>query len=258
VDVQPRVRRLGPNSFGEELSSGVVTDCYLGLLVDQPLAATLPTPGSLLVVGPSALLDGRVRQPDGRAVYDLLTGHPDRTSRDLVFLADLAVELRTWQGHRLRHPGRRRRRRGRGGRAAGPPRPGPCPLVPRAVGLGRQGAWLSRDGLRPLPAARPPQQLACRAVHALATPHQRTPAWRPVPVAHRMRSRRRTVPRFERRPASLPPPCSGDVRGLDSTPWTPTRRWTSCGSGSQSCASFHLRACFRASAGSCRSPCSPA
>jgi hypothetical protein len=89
VRVDLRVRRLGPNSFGEELSPGAVEDCYLGLLVDQPLAATLPTPGSLVVVGPSALLDARVRQPDGQAVYDLLTGHPDRTSRDLVFLADL-------------------------------------------------------------------------------------------------------------------------------------------------------------------------
>jgi hypothetical protein len=92
-----RVRRLGPNSVGEELAPGAVDDCYLGLLVDQPLAATLPTTGSLVVVGPSALLDDRVRQPDGRAVYDLLTGHPDRTSRDLVFLEDLAVELRAWQ-----------------------------------------------------------------------------------------------------------------------------------------------------------------
>ena len=88
---------LGPNSFGEELSPGAVDDCYLGLLVDQPLAATLPAPGSLLVVGPSALLDGWVRQPHGRAVYDLLTGHPDRTSRDLVFVADLVVELCAWQ-----------------------------------------------------------------------------------------------------------------------------------------------------------------
>jgi len=95
--VDLRVRRLGPNSVGEELSPGAVDDCYLGLLVDQPLAATLPAPGSLLVVGPSALLDERVRQPDGRAVYDLVTGHPDRTSRELVFVADLAVELRTWQ-----------------------------------------------------------------------------------------------------------------------------------------------------------------
>jgi hypothetical protein len=97
VDVR-QVRRLGANGFGEELSPDAVADCYLGLLVDQPLAASLPTPGSLLVVGPAALLHPKIRQPDGRAVYDLLTGHPDRTSRDLVFLADLAVELRTWQG----------------------------------------------------------------------------------------------------------------------------------------------------------------
>jgi hypothetical protein len=93
-----QVRRLGPNSFGEELTPGAVDDCYLGLLVDQPLAASLPAPGSLLVVGPGVLLEERVRQPDGRAVYDLVTGHPDRTARDLVFLADLAVELRAWQG----------------------------------------------------------------------------------------------------------------------------------------------------------------
>ncbi len=91
------MRRLGPNSAGEELSPGAVDDCYLGLLVDQPLAATLPAPGSPVVVGPSTLLDARVRQPDGRAVCDLLTGHPDRTSRDLVFVADLVVELRAWQ-----------------------------------------------------------------------------------------------------------------------------------------------------------------
>lgn len=92
------MRRLGPNSDGEELTPGAVEDCYLGLLVDQVLAATLPTQGSLVVVGPSALLEERVRQPDGRAVYDLVTGHPDRSPRELVFLADLAVELRAWQG----------------------------------------------------------------------------------------------------------------------------------------------------------------
>ncbi len=95
--MQRQVRRLGPNSFGEELSPGAVDDTYLGLLVDQPLAASLPAPGSLLVVGPSALLEERVRRPDGRAIYDLLTGHPDRGARELVFLADLAVELRVWQ-----------------------------------------------------------------------------------------------------------------------------------------------------------------
>jgi hypothetical protein len=100
-----RVRRLGPNSAGEELSPGAVEDCYLGLLVDQPLAATEPTPGSLVVVGPTSLLDDRVRQPDGRAVYDLLTGHPDRQPRELVFLADLAVELRAWQDTGFAHQG---------------------------------------------------------------------------------------------------------------------------------------------------------
>jgi hypothetical protein len=98
VDVQRQVRRLGPNSFGEELAPGAVGDCALGLLVDQPLAATLPTPGSLLVVGPAALLHPKVRQPDGRAVYDLLTGHPAREARELVFPVDLVVELREWQG----------------------------------------------------------------------------------------------------------------------------------------------------------------
>jgi hypothetical protein len=91
------MRRLGPNPFGEELVPGTVADCSLGLLVDQPLAATLPTPGSLLVVGPAALLHPKVRQPDGRAVYDLVTGHPARTPRELVFPVDLAVELREWQ-----------------------------------------------------------------------------------------------------------------------------------------------------------------
>ncbi len=62
------MRRLGPNPFGEKLQPGTVADCCLGLLVDQPLAASLPTPGSLLLVAPAALLHERVRQPDGRAV----------------------------------------------------------------------------------------------------------------------------------------------------------------------------------------------
>jgi hypothetical protein len=172
-----RVRRLGPNSDGEELSPGAVEDCYLGLLVDQPLAATLPAPGSLVVVGPVALLDDRVRQPDGRAVYDLLSGHPDRTSRDLVFLADLAVELRTWQDTDFAHQGIdvdgvseavvRLARRGQV-RARWYHDP---------LSVGRQGAGTSGDGLRPRRAARPRERLAGRAVHALAAPHQRTPAW---------------------------------------------------------------------------------
>ena len=91
-----RVRRLGLSGLGEELAPGRVGRCYLGILVDQPLAATAPAPGSVLVVGPAALLDAKVRQPDGRVLYELVTGHPDRSAGDLVFLADLTVELRQW------------------------------------------------------------------------------------------------------------------------------------------------------------------
>jgi hypothetical protein len=35
-------------------------------------------------------------QPHGQVLYDLVTGHPDREPQDLVFLADLTVELRGW------------------------------------------------------------------------------------------------------------------------------------------------------------------
>jgi hypothetical protein len=37
-----------------------------------------------------------VAQPDGTLLYELLTGHPDRAAHELVFVADLAVELRAW------------------------------------------------------------------------------------------------------------------------------------------------------------------
>jgi hypothetical protein len=84
---------LGPNAHGELLEPGRVSDCYLGLLLrvgdpDQ-------TPG-LLVVSPAALLHPGVPQPDGTLVYELVTGHPDRQPQELVFLADLTVELRAW------------------------------------------------------------------------------------------------------------------------------------------------------------------
>jgi hypothetical protein len=65
-NLQRQLRRFGPNGFGEELNPGAVDDSYLGLLVDQPLAATLPAPGSLLVVGPSARpVGGRVFSMSG-------------------------------------------------------------------------------------------------------------------------------------------------------------------------------------------------
>ncbi len=90
------MRRLGPNAFGEQLQPGRVGDCYLAILLDQPLAEIAPEPGSVLVVAPAALLHEQIPQPDGQVLYELLTGHPDRASRDLVFLADLTVELRAW------------------------------------------------------------------------------------------------------------------------------------------------------------------
>jgi hypothetical protein len=48
----------------------------------------------VLVVAPAALLHPAVPQPDGTVLHALVTGHPDRTPRELVFLADLIVELR--------------------------------------------------------------------------------------------------------------------------------------------------------------------
>jgi hypothetical protein len=52
--------------------------------------------GTVLIVGPAAVLHPRVPQPAGSLVYELLTGHPEREPGELIFLADLAVELRAW------------------------------------------------------------------------------------------------------------------------------------------------------------------
>ena len=85
---------LGANALGEVLVPGRVLDCYLGLRLD-------PTDHDaeaawVLVVAPAALLHPMVPQPDGTVLYELLTGHPDRAPRALVFLADLTMELRAW------------------------------------------------------------------------------------------------------------------------------------------------------------------
>jgi hypothetical protein len=50
----------------------------------------------VLVVAPAVLLHPAVPQPDGTLLYALLTGHPNRQPQDLVFLADLTCELRSW------------------------------------------------------------------------------------------------------------------------------------------------------------------
>jgi hypothetical protein len=87
------VGQLGANAHGEVLEAGRVPDCYLGLHLPRGGSAE---PASVLVVAPATLLHPVVPQPDGTVLYELLTGHPDRTPHELVFLVDLTVELRAW------------------------------------------------------------------------------------------------------------------------------------------------------------------
>jgi hypothetical protein len=86
------VAQLGANAFGEVLEPGRVPDCYLGLRLDPDDDAQ----AGVLVVAPAALLHPGVPQPDGTVLYELLTGQPDRAAHELVFVADLTVELRAW------------------------------------------------------------------------------------------------------------------------------------------------------------------
>jgi hypothetical protein len=87
------VAQLGTNADGEVLEPGRVPDCYLGLRLDPAEDAEA---AGVLVVAPAALLHPAVPQPDTTVLYELVTGHPDRTPSELVFLADLTVELRAW------------------------------------------------------------------------------------------------------------------------------------------------------------------
>jgi hypothetical protein len=89
------VDQLGPNALGEILEPGRITDCYLGLLLPPPRAGE-PEAGTILIIAPAALLHPRVPQPAGSLVYELLTGHPERYTGELVFVADLTGELRAW------------------------------------------------------------------------------------------------------------------------------------------------------------------
>jgi hypothetical protein len=89
------VDQLGPNALGESLEPGRVAGCYFGLLL-PPGPVGEPEAGTILIVGPAALLHPAVPQPAGSLVYELLTGHPEREPGDLVFVADLTVELRAW------------------------------------------------------------------------------------------------------------------------------------------------------------------
>ena len=85
--------QLGRNAHGEVLEPGRVPDCYLGLLLHD---ANHAGAAGVLIVGPAAVLHPSVPQPDGTLLYELVTGHPDRAPRELVFLADLTMELRAW------------------------------------------------------------------------------------------------------------------------------------------------------------------
>ena len=85
--------QLGANAHGEVLEPGRVPDCYLGLRLDP---ADDDQAAGVLVVAPAALLHPAVPQPDGRLLYELVTGYPDRAPRELVFVADLTNELRAW------------------------------------------------------------------------------------------------------------------------------------------------------------------
>jgi hypothetical protein len=87
------VAQLGANALGEVLEPGRVPDCYLGLRLDPGDHAQA---AGVLVVAPAALLHPSVPQPDGTVLHELVTGHPDRAPGELVFLADLTVELRAW------------------------------------------------------------------------------------------------------------------------------------------------------------------
>jgi hypothetical protein len=87
------VTQLGANAHGEVLAAGRVPDCYLGLRLDPAGDAEA---AGVLIVGPAVLLHPCVPQPAGTLLYELLTGHPDRTPQELVFIADLTVELRAW------------------------------------------------------------------------------------------------------------------------------------------------------------------
>jgi hypothetical protein len=87
------VTQLGANADGVLLEPGRVPDCYLGLRLH---ASDGDEEDGVLVVAPAALLHPVVPQPAGMLLHELLTGHPDRTAYELVFLADLTVELRSW------------------------------------------------------------------------------------------------------------------------------------------------------------------
>jgi hypothetical protein len=70
-----------------------VPDCYLGLRLDADDDAEA---GGVLVVAPAALLHPAVPAAGWHRAVRAADRPPDRTPQELVFLADLTVELRAW------------------------------------------------------------------------------------------------------------------------------------------------------------------
>jgi hypothetical protein len=167
------VAQLGANVHGEVLEPGRVPDCYVGLLLRAGDPDQAP---SMLVVSPTALLHPAVPQPDGTLVYELVTGHPDRAPRALVFLADLTVELRAWPADTWTKVGIDPQA------AAGAVVAG----WQRGDLLGLRPGWAERRGgpglgaaghdLRARPARRPARPPARPDLPAVAAPVQRPPA----------------------------------------------------------------------------------
>ena len=191
---------LGPNGHGEYLQPGRVTDCYLGILLDQPLAEIAPEPGSVLVVAPAALLH---RQIPSRTAGCCTTpadrpprpgtagaGVPRGSHRGAAGLAAADLDHRGCQprggpaaggGPLARRPGQgvgAWRGERRGGPRARPPTDGLCACAaPRAAC--RRSAASTYAGCTP-PAA------AARTRPSSNYPDRRHPQWTPhVPAARR-------------------------------------------------------------------------
>jgi hypothetical protein len=81
--------QLGANADGEVLEPGRVPDCYLGLLLDSDDTEAT----GVQVVAPPRFSTGRFPQPDGTVLYELVTGHPDRQSRERSSLGGVAVAV---------------------------------------------------------------------------------------------------------------------------------------------------------------------
>jgi hypothetical protein len=158
----------------------------------------------VLVVAPRALLHPHVPQPAGSLVYELLTGHPEREPHELVFVADLTVELRAWPAETWAGLG-----------------VDPAAVTRAVLACWRDGevagwrltghvrgdplAGTPRDDLRAGAAARPAGPPSPARPPALAAPKQHAPGGRALPVAHGHRGLARCCGSWNAQPERLLP-----------------------------------------------------